>query len=387
MVLIVGLAFLCSTLAVEANAPKREKGKKVELAAAEPAAAPSEQKAEKSWQNKWETVVKEAKKESKVVVYAGAVSPTLREAISKAVRSKFGVMIEFVAGRGAAIAQKLIVERRAGLYLADIVIMGADSALTLKENGVFAPLAPSFILPEVTDPKSWPNSTIPYFDREHLLFPLTVGYQSYVIVNTNLVKEGEINSYLNLLDPKWKGKVVLSDPNVGGGSGINWATFMLKHALGLEEGKKYLQQLVSQDLAVIQDNRLQVEGTARGKWAIAIGPTVALVSEFIKAGAPIKWLRMKEGGSLAPTASILGMADKAANPNAATVMVNWLLSNNGQTVFSSAYGQPATRLGIASKGIEPGRVALPKEKTYLVNEDFVIFSKDVSIKITREVFK
>lgn len=337
---------------------------------------------------KWESTLSLAKKEGKLVIYAGAISPTLRESLSKAAQTKFGIGIDFVAGRGTEIAQKLIFERRSGVYFADMVISGPDSALTLKENSVFAPLAPSLILPEVTDSKAWPGSGIPYFDKDKLLVPLTVGYQSYVIVNSEQVKDGEINSYLDLLNPKWKGKIVMSDPNVGGGSGINWVTFILKHAIGLEEGQKYLQQLVAvQDLNITKDNRLQVEGTARGKWAIAIGPTVALVSEFIKAGAPIKWARMKEGGALAPTASILGMVDKAANPSAAVVMINWLLSAEGQAIFSSAFGQPPSRSGVAAEGIDPGRIALPGEKTYLADEDFTNFNKDIAVKIAREVFK
>ncbi|MBI2934328.1 MAG: extracellular solute-binding protein, partial [Chloroflexi bacterium] len=227
----------------------------------------------------------------------------------------------------------------------------------------------------------------PYFDKDHLLVPLTVGYQSYILVNSDLVKEGQIKSYADLLDPKWKGKIVLFDPTTGGGSGINWVTFVLKHALGVEEGKKFFQSLMAQqEMAVTRDGRLQVEGLARGKYAIAIAPTVSLVSEFIASGAPLKWARLQEGGSLAPAASVIGLVEKPAHASAGVVMVNWLLSTEGQRAFSREFGQPATRLGVSTEGIDPGRVPIPGEKAYLADEDFTVFSKDTSIGVAREVF-
>lgn len=339
------------------------------------------------WQERWEKVLVDAKKEGKVTVYTGSVAPSVRQALASAFKDRFGVALEFIPGRGTEIAQKLIFERHSGVYIADIVILGPDSSLTLKENQTFVSPVSSLILPEVLDAKAWPGGDLPFFDRDRLLFPLTLGYQSYTIFNTEFVRENEIKSYLDFLDPKLKGKIVLSDPKVGGGSGINWVTFILQHAFGPEEGKKYLQQIARQDILITRDNRLQVEWTARGKYTIAIGPTVSLVSEFIKDGAPLKWARLREGGSLAPTASLVGKIDNPAHPNAAAILINWLLTEEGQTLFSKSFGQPAVRLGISSEGIDPGRIPQPGEKTYLADEDFTISSKETSIKIAREIFK
>lgn len=44
-----------------------------------------------------------------------------------------------------------------------------------------------------------------------MFLAMLANYQKYVARNTDMVKEGEITSLQDLLNPKWKGKITLFD--------------------------------------------------------------------------------------------------------------------------------------------------------------------------------
>ena len=101
------------------------------------------------WKTEWERTIDAAKKEGKLVYHAGSASaPYFREFQKRYPEIKATRML--TRGGGAA-AQRLMAERRAGLYASDILIMGGTSGTRLARAGVLDPLEPNFILPEVLD--------------------------------------------------------------------------------------------------------------------------------------------------------------------------------------------------------------------------------------------
>lgn len=106
-----------------------------------------------AWEVEWEKTLLEARREGKLTVYT-STGPGVRQGTSEAFKSKTGLEIEFIAGRGPAIIPKLFTERRAGLYLADLYIGGTTPIVNmLKPAEVLAPLKPYLFLPEVIDPQ------------------------------------------------------------------------------------------------------------------------------------------------------------------------------------------------------------------------------------------
>jgi len=69
--------------------------------------------------SQWEQVVSAAKKEGRVVV---SIPPgaELRKSLKNVFEKRFGIELELVTGRGAAIAKKIADEFRAGLRLTDV---------------------------------------------------------------------------------------------------------------------------------------------------------------------------------------------------------------------------------------------------------------------------
>ncbi len=168
-------------------------------------------------EKQWEKTVAEGKKEGKVLVYT-IIGAATRQALSAAFEKKYGIQLEFWSGaRGAEITQRLLTERNAGLYLADAAISGTTDLIPdLKPKGLLQPLDPFLVLPEAMDGKAWRGGQLPFLDKQHMAVGMLVQYLRHLIRNTEMVKEGEITSYKDLLKPQWKGKAVLRDPTTTG---------------------------------------------------------------------------------------------------------------------------------------------------------------------------
>lgn len=326
---------------------------------------------EAGWEQKWEKIVESAKKEGTVSVYM-IWRPQVRTALADAFKAKYGINVEFSAfSRGAEMAAKYQAEKSGGLTTADFFSAGNETHLTnMKPIGLLGSIKPLLILPEVLEPKVWRGGAIPFTDEEGTSLSMIGSVIRNTVYNTDLIKEGEITSYKDLLKPQYKGKITLNDPSVSGGG--NFLLTHLGHSLwGEAETRDFLRKLITEQKVVIQrDTRLHMEEVARGKYAIGPGPSSAALAEFLNLGAPIKLALVQEENRMSAAAGAMAVPAKLANPNAATVFVNWLLSKEGQTVFARAFAQPSTRLDAPTEGINPLFIPKASEKYYVETADF-----------------
>ncbi|MBI4332585.1 MAG: extracellular solute-binding protein [Chloroflexi bacterium] len=324
------------------------------------------------WSVKWDQWVEAAKKQDGKVILYGEVGPIFKTKVTQAFKEKYGIEVDSVAGKPPEVAQKFLTERGANLALADVLITGQTTTLTvLKPKGVLASPKPLLILPEILDAKVWPNGALPFLDKDERALALIGGYMRFIAVNTEMVKDGEISTYQDLLNPRWKGKITLYDPTIPGNGGT-WLAFTMLKALGKDGGEKFLRQLATQDLAVTRDSRFHGETVARGKYAIGIGAAIQIVQDLAQAGAPLTWVKMKEGGLVLPGAFVAALPDRPAHPSATALMLNFLLTREGQQIASEAAGLPAMRQDLpASPALQE---AMPKsgDKVYWLDEDFIL---------------
>ncbi len=323
-----------------------------------------------AWQKKWDDTLAAAKKEGKVVVY-GEVNPETRASLA-AFEKKYGIEAEYVIGKSAELATKWDSERRGGLNLADVFIVGGGtSILSLKPLKAMGSLEPYVILPEVSDPKAWPGGKIPFLDKDKMVVPLNGAYTSYITVNTDLVKPGQLKSYQDLLKPEYKGKMVLYDATIGGGGG-GWVTFIITDAYGPEKGKEYMTKFAAMEPAITKDVRQQVEWLAKAKYSIGIGAYNPLISEFRAQGAPLDMLHFVEGGNINPMSGCLEVSVTPAHPNAAALFINWMLTAEGQKAFMAGYKSPPARLDVPPTGVDPINLPIPGEKAFFTGENFYL---------------
>lgn len=305
----------------------------------------------------WEKVVEAAQKEGKITASIPATAE-MRKQVEENFKRKFGIDVEVFTARGSAAVRRMADEFKAGVRHFDVHIGGSNSAVSgLLDEGVLDPVEPWLVLPEVKDPKYWWGGHM-WVDRAKRYI---YAFQAYITeslwCNTDLVKAGEIRSYDDFLNPKWKGKIGFLDPRSPGAGDSNWSF------IWSVKGEEYLKKLVAQDLFLGRDQRVLAESLAKGRVALMIGLTYYSYAPFIKAGLPVKALpTMKEGTFGTAGSGNLTIIKSPAHPNATKVFVNWLLSREGQEVVPRALGQATRRLDVDTKWLKESGVIAAKDR-------------------------
>ncbi len=279
-------------------------------------------------------------------------------------KQKFGIEIELVLGRGRSTAKRITDEYKAGVRYFDVANLSVSNLTPrLLPMGAIQPLESYWILPEVKDAKQWWGGHIWGDNAKRYSYYAYAYALDNIWYNTDLVKAGEVRTYDDLLDPKWKGKIGLMDPRFGG-AGLGLFGFMWKN-LGVE----YLKKLSQQDLKVIRKRRVLADNLAKGKLSITIGPTFFSFRKFIKAGLPVKpFLPLKEGTYVSVGYGGPVIFKDHPHPNAAKVFVNWLLSKEGQQVWSKTMGHATRRLDVDTKWMP--KIGVRAAKDIISVEDF-----------------
>ena len=279
-----------------------------------------------AWKAEWEKTLEAAKKEGQLTIYGSADFETLYAEFNK---KHPEIKITGVFGRGADVAKRLMAERRADKFLADIYLNGQTTGYNVFYKAkVLDPIPPALMLPEVTDVSKWWQSKHHYVDPENrYLLNFNGGSRIVVGYNTKLVNANEIKSYWDLLNPKWKGKIVGLDP-MSGGSGDALRFFYHSSMLG----KDYLRRMLTEmDLTISGDSRQMGDWLAGGKYAFSVfGPVSRMdLDKMQTQGLPVDWFdpdHLKEGAYITAGSGGVALPSRAPHPNAAKVAINWLLS-------------------------------------------------------------
>jgi ABC-type Fe3+ transport system substrate-binding protein len=282
--------------------------------------------AEVHWQKEWEKTLEAAKKEGQVTVYISgyeAVLPDFEKEFSD-------IKVVAVTVRGNQLGQRLLAERRAEKYIADVVSSGANpNYQQFYQAKALDPIKPTLILPEVTDQTKWYLKQHQYSDPEGQYVFNYVGSATYGAVNynTKLVDVKDFRSYWDLLKPKWKGKIEARDIREAG-PGAGNTRFFYYHP---ELGPPFIKRLFGEmDVMLFRDFRQGPDWLATGKFAICFFCDVDVLK---RQGLPVGTFGpevFKEGGGLVQQFGTVALVNRAPHPNAAKVFINWLLSRRGQ---------------------------------------------------------
>jgi iron(III) transport system substrate-binding protein len=305
----------------------------------------------------WKEIVAAGRKEGKVVV-AGSPDPVMRNEIIPKFTARFGIPVEFVAGRSSQIVARARTERAAGIYSIDVFLAGPDTtANVLYAERLVDPLKPLLVLPEVTAGEKWKKGRVWFVDPEerYVVRPFR-SVAGLLFLNAEYVKPEELRSVKDLLNPRWKGKISAEDPTVTG-AGANLAA-QLYARLGADFVRKlYLEQKVVRT----RDRRQMADWLARGTQPICLNCRADDVRPLKREG--FKIIEVFELADLPPTVNgspwMLSVANRAPHPRAAQVFANWILSKEGLEIYARGYGSATLRTDIDESTLPAGVVPKP----------------------------
>jgi iron(III) transport system substrate-binding protein len=280
------------------------------------------------WEVEWGRTVKAAEREGEISFYTVGDYGYLAEFENKFPRIK----IKVVAGRGSELLSRIMTERRAGKNLADVARIGNTSPYALYEAKALQPIAAAFILPEVKDESKWWQGKHQYVDPDGKYIFVPVGSVSSNLAahNPELASSSELGSFWDLLNPKWRGKIVVIDPRAAG-YGRSGARYVYYHP---QLGAEYLRRLFSEQVVMMsRDYRQAIDWLAQKRFALMLFGNGDDVMQAKAKGLSVNVIdtsNWKEGGALEPGAFTLAWVDKSPHPHASKVFINWLLSREGQ---------------------------------------------------------
>ena len=291
------------------------------------------------WEEDWEKLIDAAKKEGKVVVMTLAGEGYRKQAAE--FEAAFpGIVAEHSGMFARDWAPRVLQERKAGLYAWDVAGPPTITAFgSLFPENVFDPIRPVIFRPDVLGDQNWQGGfEFGFADTDKKwVFGYSWNLEGGYYVNTNLVKEGEIKGFKDLLDAKWKGKIAIADPRTGGASATPLAVAVLKH------GEGAIKQFFEEQAPVLfREPRQGAEQVVRGQVAVAIGTTEPVMTEFRTQGLTNMRRLFPDDFSFL-FQDVVWLMNRAPHPNAAKLYINWLLSKQGQEAYAKNVAQNSRR--------------------------------------------
>ena len=298
----------------------------------------------------WATLITAAQDEGEVTV-AGPPNPDVNSAVPSAFDDRFGIKVKYIAGSSGETAQKIQSEREANIYSLDIFLAGGNTMSTvIYGNGWLQDLKSQLVSPKLAESATWQGvgDHAPFVDEPHFnsVAKLSIQGQEQIIVNSDLVDDDEIKGWNDLLDPKWKGKIVAMDPTTGSGLGFNVAVMVYSKL-----GREFVDKLYRGQGVVLQtDDRQAADSVAKGQNAVAIGVSEAngQIDQLIEDGLPIRVISAPDDAPPMVSAGYgeLGLMAHPAHENAAKLFANWLLCPDGNKAWNKANRYQASRVDV-----------------------------------------
>jgi iron(III) transport system substrate-binding protein len=285
-----------------------------------------------------------AKKEGQVIYYTSTDLP-VAERLAKAFEAKYlGIAVRVERTGAERVFQRIGQEYSSNIHAVDVV-NSSDAAhfIVWKRDGILAPYVPEdvakFYPVEHKDP-----------DGQFASFRI---WLSIIAYNTNLVKAEEApKSFADLLDPKWKGKIVKAHPGYSGT--IMTATYQMQRDLGWS----FFEQLAKQNIMQVQSSADPPKKLELGERAVMADGNEYNIFQMREAGRPVEPVYASEGSPLIIGPN--GIFKGSPNPNAAKLFQSFCFSRDAQQLIIDTGGLRSVHPETQEK---PGRKPFKDIKT------------------------
>jgi iron(III) transport system substrate-binding protein len=283
----------------------------------------------------WGQVEAKAKQEGAVTLY-GAIATGVLASIQTEFSKAYGIKVDALEVPAGPQRQRVGMSVNAKQVQVDVLINNDTPFLNqLDQQGELLDLAG---LPaRAAFPKEWWPGGYPY----------VATFSQVILVNIDKIDPVSINNWADLLTPKLKGRIVALSPSAGLGVLTYYANMIDS------QGADYVKRLGQLNLTIVST-------TSEGSQMVASGEKWALLDNISFNTIPLK----AKGAPVAdvylhPTSVVAWAAvglKQAPHPNAAKLLVNWMLSPTGQHAMCGQQQVTCTLPGIA------GSLPLPADR-------------------------
>lgn len=273
-----------------------------------------------------------AKKEGKVVWYTSTPIKQAQQ-IANLFETKTGIKVELFRSGGSAILRRFNQEVQAGKVAVDVLTHSDPAAAAMMaDKGMFVPFKP-----EGFDMISGVAK-----DAGGLWVAQRLNVMTIYLRGDKVSEADRPKKWADLLDAKYKGKMVMTDPSFTSLQVTVVGTFAKERGWGFYEG------LRKNDVMVVQGNQQVSDMIKKGERLIAVGALDSYAADDRKAGHDIATLYPSDGVFVIPSPT--SVVKGSPNPNAAKLFAAFNLSKEVQEIFPNSGGYAARSDIKAPKG-------------------------------------
>ena len=278
--------------------------------------------------------VAKAKAEGKVVWYTS--TPLIQgQKIIGLFEKEYGIKVDMFRTGGSAVLRRFQQELESGRVAADVLTTSDPAAAAmLASKGIFVAFKP----------KNFEKIPDAAKDKDGYFIGQRLNMMTIYLRSDKVPAADEPKSWSDLLDAKYKGKLVIADPNF---------TSLQVSVIGMmskERGWGFYEKLRANDTMVVPSNQQVSDMLKRGERLIAVGALDSYAADDRKAGHPMKTLYPSDGVFVIPSPT--SVVKGGPNPNAAKLFAEFMITDEVQKIFP-ADGGFAARSDIAAPSGSP----------------------------------
>jgi len=317
----------------------------------------------------WATLVANAKKEGTVVLTGGNTSPEMAQALTEGFRAAYGIDAQFATMDAGAFEARADREFKAGAVSID-ASFGVSNCFVLADRGEVENMKGVLIEPDAIDPSAWKNGGPRLFSAgPDLPSDFVCGsefgqqVQPQIYDNPSVIPDGTINTWNDLLNPAFKGKIAGQDPRIGG-AGQGTAI-----SINYVFGEDFFKQLyLGQGVVLSREYRQVADWVAHGDYPIGLGTSDDIVFDYREQGLPIQRIFPADGAdALTEGGAAIFLLKNAPHPNAAKLFVNWVHTQAVQELWEQYNHTPSLRTDTTRAGVVPWVIPNP-DTVYHLND-------------------
>jgi iron(III) transport system substrate-binding protein len=274
----------------------------------------------------WSEVVAAARREGSVVFYNNLQPNGIEPLLQRFHEANPGIRAEYIRLGSNPLIERFQTEFNAGRHLADVMITFPDERV---DEGMKRGWMLRWTPPELSH---FPSA----MNRDGMGFVLQQAREC-IIWNRNLVRPNEApREWADLFDPKWRGRVGMNPP---------WRSVSVQQIVAFWEDKGFAdaaERLKANQVRFFEGSGGIIQAVIRGDVRVAHLTDLPL-NPLLEDGAPIGFVYPDSGTTL--SSGVAWVAGKAPHPNAAKVLLNWLMTAEGQVALQTHCGLAVTRNG------------------------------------------